>query len=232
MYQSIKKVFFISAVLCCSSTVVNAAVIDFEGFAMGTIIDDEYGTSPAVSAINIGGGPNLAVIYDTRPPIGEDPDLEAPFTNINNTQLGSLSPGNVLILQENFTCDEDTCSAPDDEGTRAAGTFFFEFESVINLTSIDFFDIEGDETPGNAINLFDVNGNEIMAGLFFTPDTGGDNKWDQLVFNVDGVKRIELNMGGSGAIDNIQYSVVPVPAAAWLFGTGLLGLVGVARRKK
>jgi hypothetical protein len=25
--------------------------------------------------------------------------------------------------------------------------------------------------------------------------------------------------------------VVPVPAAAWLFGSGLLGLIGVARRK-
>ncbi|MEA1988225.1 MAG: hypothetical protein U9N57_03305 [Pseudomonadota bacterium] len=28
-----------------------------------------------------------------------------------------------------------------------------------------------------------------------------------------------------------QASVVPVPAAAWLFGSGLLGLVGLARRK-
>ncbi len=28
------------------------------------------------------------------------------------------------------------------------------------------------------------------------------------------------------------YSVVPVPAAVWLFGSGLIGLVGVARRKK
>jgi hypothetical protein len=27
-------------------------------------------------------------------------------------------------------------------------------------------------------------------------------------------------------------SVVPVPAAVWLFGSGLLGLIGISRRKK
>jgi len=31
---------------------------------------------------------------------------------------------------------------------------------------------------------------------------------------------------------SIETSVVPLPAAAWLFGSGLIGLVGVARRKK
>ena len=29
----------------------------------------------------------------------------------------------------------------------------------------------------------------------------------------------------------LVYSVVPVPSAIWLFGTGLIGLIGVARRK-
>lgn len=31
--------------------------------------------------------------------------------------------------------------------------------------------------------------------------------------------------------DNFSFNAVPVPAAAWLFGSGLLGLVGIARRK-
>ena len=38
----------------------------------------------------------------------------------------------------------------------------------------------------------------------------------------------------SGAVYSYSYTsaVVPIPAAAWLFGTGLLGLIGISRRKK
>ena len=28
------------------------------------------------------------------------------------------------------------------------------------------------------------------------------------------------------------YGVVPIPASVWLFGSGILGMIGVARRKK
>lgn len=33
------------------------------------------------------------------------------------------------------------------------------------------------------------------------------------------------------SVNSVTVSAVPVPAAAWLFGSGLLGLIGVARRK-
>ena len=37
------------------------------------------------------------------------------------------------------------------------------------------------------------------------------------------------DIGGSG---QFSVSAVPIPAAAWLFGSGLVGLIGLARRKK
>lgn len=38
--------------------------------------------------------------------------------------------------------------------------------------------------------------------------------------------------GGSLFWDDVSLTAVPVPAAVWLFGSGLLGLVGVARRRR
>ena len=40
------------------------------------------------------------------------------------------------------------------------------------------------------------------------------------------------NFASGGSESFVNSSVVPVPAAAWLFGSGLLALTGVARRKR
>jgi len=44
------------------------------------------------------------------------------------------------------------------------------------------------------------------------------------------VQRIEIHMGGSGALDNLVYNVLPVPSSVWLFGTAFLGFIGSSRR--
>lgn len=228
------KILLTTIFACCLSPFANAAVIDFEDQATGTIIDNEYAPLVNLNVINRGGGPDVGVIFDSLNPTGGDYDLGGPFDSNNPALADGFTTGNVLIIHENYNCTTDKCRNPDDEGSRPAGTFYFNFESVITLESIDFFDIETAEngrTSNNVIKLFDAAENEIKPGTFFTPDTGGDNMWDQLVFDVDGVKRIELNMGGSGAIDNIRFTVVPIPPAIWLFGSGLIGLAGLARRK-
>ena len=54
----------------------------------------------------------------------------------------------------------------------------------------------------------------------------GDHQVDYLNFNYD----VNGTLGFS--VWMVRPSAVPVPAAVWLFGSGLLGLVGIARLKK
>lgn len=48
----------------------------------------------------------------------------------------------------------------------------------------------------------------------------------------------QIGMHAIGGLDQLKQTqisgltAIPVPAALWLFGSGLLGLIGVARRKK
>ena len=222
----------IAAQFCSSS---QAAVLDFEGFSAGRIVDNEY-AGVAISGKNRGTGPDAAITFDTANPTGGDYDLGGPFSSPQNAALTqSFNPGNVLIIQEQNTCDfaAGNCGTPDDE--MHGGVFHIEFDTVVTLNSIDFFDIERDEdnaSPDSEIHLFDASGAEIQAGTFFVPFTGGDNTWNQLAMGISGVKRLEIELAGSGAIDNIVYAPVPIPAAGLLFLSGLTGLGILARAKR
>ena len=225
------KIFYtLLAASTLLSTAANATVLDFEGYLAGTIMDSEYNAlGISISAVNLSSGPDLAVVFDSNNPTGGDFDLAGPF---GNTTLGSISPGNLLILQENDDCDAHICATPDDEGSRPAGQLIINFSDSVLLESIDFFDVEDVEaTPQHAIELYDLQ-NNLISNLFFVPDTGGDNMWAQVLFNTAGVSTIVINMGGSGAIDNITFTqqVVPVPPALPLFLTALASM-GFAKRR-
>ena len=208
------------------STAAPALVLDFEGFDAGTIIDDEYfgPFGVTVSAAGVGGAPNAAVVFDSDNPTGGDTDLMAPFAPGPGNPFGSISPGNLLILQENGPCTGDTCPDPDDQGARPAGTISFVFNTAVFIGSIDFFDIEGAEI-GDVV-LYDAGGAELAT--FAIPDTGGDRQWQRLIMDVGNVSAMDINMGGSGAIDNLQF--VPLPAGLPLL-LGALGLLGLNRRR-
>ncbi len=238
------------------------------GQVQGRIIDDEFSTpglidpgavdhDPTLTASFSGFKPNgyanPIVMFDSNNPTGGDYDLGAPFYHKDTNQ--ALNPGQILILHEQpahcrnasgnqvngNSSDAVSCDDPDD---RNGGKFVIEFNKAITLESIDFFDIEYDEAlppdPNNEITLFDINGNQILsAGPFYTPNTGGDNKWKDVLFNVAGVAKIKIKCAGSCAIDNIKGSGggnppsgVPEPPALMVFAIGLIGAAAIRRRRR
>jgi hypothetical protein len=77
-----------------------------------------------------------------------------------------------------------------------------------------------DALQANAFTLATLSFNTLASGtssLALTINVLGDANGDPLT--------------ASTISSSITVSAVPVPAAVWLFGSGLLGLIGVARRK-
>ena len=98
--------------------------------------------------------------------------------------------------------------------------------------------IPGIPMGGDAVN-FGTTGlaGEMNSGLaLMTCSTASCS--DSSTFTLDFQSQVPKGDGsGFGGVGYFYHaegviSAVPVPAAVWLFGSGLLGLVGVARRKK
>lgn len=76
--------------------------------------------------------------------------------------------------------------------------------------------------------VVDDNGYGVLSGLW----NGGfvDPTWN----NAASAMTLLGNRAGlylEGQIELIEVAIVPVPAAAWLFGSALIGLVGVGRKR-
>lgn len=89
----------------------------------------------------------------------------------------------------------------------------------------------GEDAQGNVLNT-------VKNQLYDTTNTVFDNSVEtgpiDLQMAAAFVRDLAANGGTftySHSLELSDISTIPVPAAAWLFGSGLLGLVGVARRK-
>ena len=54
----------------------------------------------------------------------------------------------------------------------------------------------------------------------------------QVILGYDDQNSISADDNHDDMMILVNFSTVPLPAAIWLFGTGMLGLIGIARRKK
>jgi hypothetical protein len=105
----------------------------------------------------------------------------------------------------------DIFGTPADQILVITGDLTIIDESLHTWTGTASFDLAGADWNGiNDITL------SLQNNLNATANTLGDIAW------------IEKKIVGVGLIT----TPVPVPAAVWLFGSGLLGLAGLARRKQ
>ncbi len=154
--------------------------LDFNAFDAGTVIDDEY----AGVTISATGGSGEAMIFDTANPTGGD------------TDLASNALGGVLIISE----DGDS-SDPDDNAS--GGSIFFDFDDAVTIKGITFKDIEETNEPGTLIRFFDADG-AVIKEQFVDPT--GDGGERDVVLDVPGTVRFEVEFRGSGAIDNLIFN--------------------------
>lgn len=95
------------------------------------------------------------------------------------------------------------------------------------------------------LQVWDPSGNTLEVDLFCTGSSGGCSIVSDLNITSSGIYRLAVFDQGLNEIGNYDINLsctfgacptaaptVPVPAAVWLFGSGLIGLIGIARRKK
>ena len=222
---------FTAAALCGAAISANALTLTFDepGIKHGTIINDQYSDlGVSIYADNLYQRPwnDRAVAFDTTRKRSRDPDLQ-----LNPVDFPDV--GNVLIIQENNWCNREKCFRPDDEGRRPAGSLFFEFDKAIDSLSFSYLDIETPET--STVKLYDGT-NTLVKSVDFGDLSGatfGDNNYatvGAIALAGLGIQKVEFALGGSGALDDITVSQVPVPASLGILLMGLLGLQFARRR--
>ena len=229
------------AILSATTSAAFAApiLLDFEGFAAGQVIDSEYaGLGVTITTISNGAN-NHGVIFDSRQlNAGEDDaDLVGPFDDETTAGHDNFEPGNILIISDDdgrITCDGISCTPADDEALGGSITFDFDSGFDISMTSIDIFDINNGEQAAD-VSFFDNSG--LLIGMtILLGNTGADNTYRTIdLTGIIGVRRMVVNLYGSGAIDNLRFDAIPnpIPGAIPLMLTGLVaGGISMRRKKK
>ena len=127
------------------------------------------------------------------------------------------------------------------DGSTAQFSFLHDFGAFAIITGSYTWTLEQIDSPTSPYcSLFCddpvLASQSYGSGSFFIVDSLYD--FDSVPILSSGAYSIGVSGGSSGQTSsimsyqaNIVVSSVPVPAAVWLFGSGLIGLVGFARRK-
>lgn len=102
------------------------------------------------------------------------------------------------------------------------------YQNSILLDSLSYEGILLPFTEGTMLSISDSNTDIVSIARI---PNGFDSNINATDFQLGCITPGSANVGGSGDCTVTSVSAVPLPAAAWLFASGIIGLVGFARRK-
>jgi hypothetical protein len=158
------------------------------------------------------------------------------FENIGGSVPGGLGVNNFDVGPANFTggisgvafIPELYHSGNHAWMVLAGNTGVIQFGA--NVTAVSFYAITSLEATGNStLRAYDSSSNLIYSNTVVAGDAFKN-------FSIIGaIDRIEFFNGDASlmnALDDFSVTTVPVPAAFWLFGTALFGILGFSKTKK
>ena len=184
--------------------------------------------------------------FGTTTPDGPAPYATAVFDDggsagsVTLTMTASSTIGIADITGMYFNLADDSQATLDGLGfTPISGLAANSVDATTNAHKADgdgFYDILFDFPPPGGpanfhagdISVYQITGLNLLASdfnVFGAPGPGTGNPGPFL-----SVARFQST--GFDGLGSDWVGAVPVPAAVWLFGSGLLGLVGIARRKR
>ncbi len=241
----------LSAMLCTLflawSLSATAATIDFDDLAVGEFVTDQYLASHGVSieATNPNRSHDAAITFDSQSGTFPDFDLQGPDWAGGNLAASQTVLGNLLIIAQNIRdLDNDgLVDVPNDEGRRPGGFIAFAFSNPIVSFGLDLIDIELPQESGSldfyAAGLLLGSLTFEQLALLDPTIVFGDNTANRVspilasTFQSDFFDKVIVNLGGSGALDNITFAQqVPEPGLVLLLGAGLLAAARRVRQSE
>jgi T5SS/PEP-CTERM-associated repeat protein len=174
-------------------------------------------------------------------------------TTLSNLGTFNFSGGTLSVDQfiGDLVNNGGTLAPGDSPGTtNITGNYSQSIDSVYavemggkGLGQFDVLNVAGTATLAGTLNatLFNLGGGVFNPGLGDSFDIllaeviSGEFDFYTLATLDEGLRwDVSYLADAIGSTDVVRLSVqaVPIPPAAWLFGSGLLGLIGVARRRK
>ena len=139
------------------------------------------------------------------------------FTGLSLAYKGDAGGGESGSLVDSYSY---TIEGTDPDDGFDSFTITFDGQPAAVCPTCILIVKDGNHTPSQYLfNLANWNGTETISGSGFWANGGGAISNVALWQGLDG--------GGSGTGNE-----VPIPAAAWLFGSALVGLGSIARKRK